>query len=213
MPEKLAGDAMIEIQYANSYVDSYGARCPCYKDQRTTCNNFFKVITDISSTRFYLASSLIRKGGWFSYPQHILLLDCDSTGAMLAACNTLAEYRIGYTLIQSSPSHYWIIVDKIGKFSDMLHFAKMIPGVDNKYIDYSIIHEKFFLRLSPFEGKMAIFQGPGGLKNPLAITWYNEFERLWGSSEVQQRGRAERLKKQIEDGSIIDAAANPEFQL
>lgn len=213
MPEMLAGDIMMEIQYAHKYENDYGERVPCYEDQTVTRKEFLKEITDIHSTRFYFASSLVRSGNWFRWPHHVLLLDCDSTGSMLAACNTLAEYQIGYALIQSSPSHYWLVVDKVGKYDDLTDFAKRIPGVDDKYLKFANNHNKFYLRISPYLGKIALFQGSDGLKNKKAIAWYNEFEELWNSEEVRQRARAERLVAQIKDGTIFDVAADPEFKL
>lgn len=202
---------MLEIQYANTYSDSYGSK---YEKVRKVTSRaaFFRDITNINNPSFFLANSIVKRR-WFRRCLHVLLLDCDGTAEMLAAANTLATEKIGYSLIQSSPSRYWIVADKVGTFIDLCIYANGIPGVDPKFIQSSAKYNRFFLRLTPIHGKMPIFQGKESLTDPLVCAWYDEFERLWRSEPVNRRSRAEVLLKQMRDGSIYDTAADPEFEL
>ncbi len=204
----------MELQVSQTYSDSYGKRSESVRAVASQ-DKFLERIIDIHSTEFFIANSVVSVTGkwWWKKYTHVLLLDCDGTGEMLAACNMLASMKIGYGLIQSSPSRYWIVTDKLGTFHDLYLFVHGIPGVDRNYIEMAAKYQRFFLRLVPFGGKMAMFAGSDNLREPLAKQWYDDFELLWNTPQVKQRHRAEILKAKVEDGSIIAAAADPEFQL
>lgn len=201
----------MELMVSQSYECSYGEQ---HETTRHLASKevFLRRVTNIQSADFFVANSVVKRR-WLRKPLHVLLLDCDGTGEMFGAANFLKESGIGYGLIQSSPSHYWLVVDKIGLFPDLLHFAIGIPGVDDKYLKFLDKHKSFYLRVAPLNGKMALFEGSDNLKEPLAKQWYDDFEKLWGLPEVRQRHRAEVIKAKITDGSILDSVADPEFQL
>lgn len=206
---------MIEIRYAEKYTNSYG-RGETIRAIKTR-EQFLKAIVDINSTHYYQVTSVVERSGWFKswfvVPKQVLLLDCDGTAEMLAACNQLKFLELGYALIQSSPGRYWVVVDKVSDFYTLYNIANCIPGVDDEYMKLAKSHGMFYLRLTPWEGKRPLFEGPEGLSDPLVVEWYNAFEELWNQPEVLQRWRAEVLKKKLKDGTMLDAAADPEFQL
>ena len=147
--------------------------------------------------------------------QHVMLLDCDGTKEMLAAAHTLATRGMAYVTIQSSPSRYWIVVDKVGYYVDLALEAQTIPGVDQDYIKVLCRTGFFALRVVPEAGKMALFPegGAGHFKNPLARQWYDDFKWFWDRPEMKERAHTERVRKSLEDGTIADLAADPEFIL
>lgn len=205
---------MIQIQYSVTYTSGYSEG----EQIRgvASIDTYRKEILNVTMERFFIVNSIIHSTGWWLWKRdtHVLLLDCDGTGEMLAACNMLkATLNTGYALIQSSPSKYWIVVDKVGEFLSLVEFANQIPGVDPKFVQKALEFGRFFLRATPLGGKQALFEDPSGLTNPLVRDWYLEFEKLWRLPEVGQRYRAEVLKAQVADGSILGAAADPTFQL
>ncbi len=205
---------MLQIQYSIVYTSGYSE----YERLRSVADRkaFAREVTNLNVPRFFVVNSIIESTGWWLWKResHVLLLDCDGTGEMLAACNMLkGTLKVGYALIQSSPSKYWIVVDKVGSFPELIDFTNGIPGVDERFIKKAIEFGRFFLRATPVDGKLALFEDPTGLTIPAVRDWYLEFERLWKLPEVQQRYRAEILKIQVKDGSILTAVADPEFQL
>lgn len=206
----------MQIQY--SVVYSEGAYSSAREEVRTvvSLDSFRKEILNVTMERFFIVNSTLESTGrlWWKKHSHVLLLDCDGTDEMLAACNMLkATLNTGYALIQSSPSRYWIVVDKVGEFLPLVDFANQIPGVDPKFMSKAVEFGRFFLRATPLKGKRALFEDPSGLTDPRVRNWYLEFEKLWNLPEVQQRYRAEILKTLVAEGQMIDAAADPEFQL
>lgn len=181
-----------------------------YKRHRTTTKQFIHQITNLNSN-YFAANSIIKKH-WFRPNTQILLLDCDTTEKMLAACNTLHSLNIPYAITQSSPGKYWIITNKIGPFKELHDLAKSIPGIDRDYLNNCIKWGTFALRLTPIDGKQAIFPNSHHLTGP-ALKWYNEFKALWESEPMTRRYRAEILKQKLNNGTILEAAANPEFRL
>lgn len=177
-------------------------------------DEYKRMIVDITTNRLLMVNSIMVARWWFKNNTHVLLLDCNGTGEMLAACNMLkTSINVNYALIQSSPSRYWVVVNKAGKFSELIKLANQIPGVDPKFLQKSKAFGRFFLRATPLMGKRALFEDPTGLTDPAILHWYLEFEKLWNLPQVEQRYRAEVLKARVKDGSIFGFAANPGFQL
>lgn len=181
-----------------------------YKRHQTTIKKFMRQITNLDS-HYFAANSIIKKH-WLRPNTQILLLDCDTTEKMLATCNTLHSLNIPYAPIQSSPGKYWIITNKIGPFEELHDLAKGIPGIDRDYLRNCIKWGTFALRLTPINGKQAIFPNSHNLTGP-ANQWYNEFKTLWESEPMVRRYRAEILKQKLNNGTILETAASPEFQL
>lgn len=196
------------IEAVDTWVDDYSmTHCVARNPVSTE-----KFLEQLHGHGHFVVNSIISKG-WFGRRTHVLLLDCDGTAQMLGACHWLAAGGIGYGLIQSSPSRYWVVVDKIGRFSDLHYFAVGIPGVDKDFLDQAYKHDRFFLRACPSLGRMAIFEDADKLTASLAKKWYLDFRTIWEAPEMKRRHLAELMKLKIDDGSIFSEAANPEFQL
>ena len=86
------------------------------------------------------------------YTLHLLALDCDSREDTEKAIRDLNVRGIGYSLIESSPFHFWIITDFIGSVSECLSVMDNIKGTHSEYITWTRRQGYLFLRAFPRNG-------------------------------------------------------------
>lgn len=205
----ITGNNMLHFYKEEKTSNGYGATHT--KRKKIDFDQYLIQVTDVYGADYFCVDTII-DAPIFGRTAHLLVLDCDGTGEMLAATNTLATRNIGYALIQSSPSKYWIVTDVIDSFPNIYRVLKSIPGIDRNHIKFAEEHKQLFIRAYP-RGFKPLFPDVHTLKTDKVIEWYTQFEKLWDRPELVNRCDAERLKAQLEDGSILAAAANPEFQL
>lgn len=182
--------------------------------------DYLKLVRIAGDSYYIFGSEVVTPNRWQRWvlgrkSEHVMLLDCDGTQEMLAAAHTLATRGIAYVTVQSSPGRYWLVVDRVGPYVDLALEAQTIPGVDQDYIKVLCRTGLLALRVVPEGGKVALFPD-GGAKhftNPLARQWYDDFKWLWDRPEVRERAHTERVRKALQDGTIADLAADPEFVL
>ncbi len=208
---------MFELFYEKQVESGYSTRTTL---RPLTIEGYKRRIVDLTDhTYFGVTTRVVRPWRWWR-TLHILALDCDGTNEMLAAAHLLKEAGLGYALIQSSPSHYWLLVDRVDTLPILLALAKSIVGVDSGYLRFVGYNRCFYLRAGPYQGveKIAnisppLFSAADSLTNQLVIDWYRTFEALWRLPEVVARYRAEVLQRQVTDSTIMSSVADPTFEL
>lgn len=75
------------------------------------------------------------------------IIDCDNEGDMLRCACWLDENKLKCILYQSSPGHYWLVVDHWCPIKEALTIAENAPGIDEKYINCCIELKKFMIRV------------------------------------------------------------------
>jgi hypothetical protein len=75
------------------------------------------------------------------------VIDCDSEEDMLKCACWLDENRLECVLYQSSPGHYWLIVDCWCPVSEALQIAYNAPGIDEDYVKCCLEFKKFAVRV------------------------------------------------------------------
>jgi len=80
---------------------------------------------------------------------HLLSLDCDSATRLSQAHAFLNEQKIAHTVFRSSPDHFWILCNVIGRFKKVKKFMDRIPGVDQEYVGFTEDRGMFVLRAFP----------------------------------------------------------------
>jgi len=147
---------------------------------------------------------------------HALILDCDCDGSMMAACHWIkTEMKLGYTVIISSPNHYWIVVDMVGSWSKIHTAMTLIPGVDKRYTQLSDKRRCSYIRAVPKANCVPKFQQDclEQLRHPLAREWLWKYKSYIESEDFRKICKAVRLRQAVEDGTISELAANPEFAM
>jgi len=189
--------------------------------ERCNRQRYLDLISRIGSNWFIAVTSQVRRR-WFRANEHVMVLDCDSSEAMLGTCHYLATHNINYALIQSSPSRYWVVCDRVAPFSEVIRMTYRIPGVDQNYLQMASATRFFSIRAVPWKPltitnkrdvSLPIFSKPDSLQNPLVRSWYCDFEQLWLEPEVQERYRSEMIMARINSGQILCDAQDPEFVL
>lgn len=145
--------------------------------------------------------------------RYLMVLDCDGTDEMLAACHTLKHDKLNYALIQSTPSHYWIVTDYIDSFTNVFKLAKTIPGVDPKYLDFCDKNSMFTIRGMPKNGHIPQFQDSKSLKTEKAAWWFEAAYELYQHPATQRRTMTDKLQHHIADKSMAVLASDPTFEL
>ena len=107
-------------------------------------DEYLAVIEDITRGHCGYVNAIVKRQTpwplrWFSafrcsYDVYVMVLDCDGTDEMLAACHMLAFDNLNYALVQSSPSHYWIITDYVDTLERVIAKMQTIPGVDQNLL-------------------------------------------------------------------------------
>ena len=144
----------------------------------------------------------------------VMSLDCDGTDEMLAASHWLqTRLGINFVPIQSSPSHYWIITDLVDNTRAVLDVMAQIPGADSSHTALCRDWDDIFVRCLPKQNLALPIFPENTLQNPLAMAWYNEFQAHWESPGVEQFWYKLGLMMNIETGTMLDRASNPQFVL
>lgn len=141
----------------------------------------------------------------------VLTLDCDGTDEMLAVCHVLKSYHgLNYAVVVSSPNHYWVIADKVGTASELLHMMEIMPGVDPRYVDCIRNKRDIVLRGFPKEC-MPIFPDSVEFTDDRAARWYAAFKDIWQSEDMKHILRLKQLFKAIKEKKVATLAASPSF--
>lgn len=216
----------MEYLMTKTYTGDYGGKS--YKAWPVSFEVYLRNIADVSKdeseiSNFGTVNAIVKRQTpwplrWFRtfrsmFDTHVMVLDCDGTDEMLAASHMLATDGIGFALIQSSPSHYWIVTDFIAPLDDVLVKMRTIPGADTEHIEMC---EKFgivAIRGVALPGRVPIFQEPDSLTNPHSLTFYYELQKLYQHAAIARRLKAEFMRQAIKDKNMGSLASDPEFQL
>jgi hypothetical protein len=212
----------LEYQLEKTWTDSYcGAWVQVWS---VTEEEYLREINDVTTKRYGSVSTLVERRcptvlNWFScYRQswdlYLMVLDCDSTDAMLACCRVLNQDEIGYALIQSSPSHYWVVTDYIDTFNNVITKMKTLPGADERHVNHASHIGRVSVRGVAVPGRVPIFYNDlEGLRDQRAVGWYRALHQLYETPAIKRRLLVATLQQKVADGTLLSAAADPEFQL
>lgn len=151
---------------------------------------------------------------------HVLVLDCDSEEAYVAACRYLYLCKIGYCPIMSSPNHYWIVTDVVGSISDINNIARHIPGVDKLHVVYN--DSRYYISIRAYPKKVTIdglcitcvptFSSDNhSLTNQLSIEWLQKFKEYWNSDKISTAIEIIKLREAYANKTINKLAMDPTF--
>ena len=77
---------------------------------------------------------------------HLPVIDADTTYHLALASAYLQENNLQYTLIESNPNKYWIIVDYPNTIQNTLIITKNTPGNDPEYIQACQYYQHHLIR-------------------------------------------------------------------
>jgi len=143
-------------------------------------------ITNIDEVSIYVTTR-VKKSLMSSSNLYILSLDCDSEIDKNKATGYLEDYSISHYVIESSPSHYWIICNFVDSIHQVVEQMKLIPGVDKSYVDIADKRKVLNLRAFPKNGVIPKFTQniPESTKsNNLYVQWLRDFAHYWISDEM-----------------------------
>jgi hypothetical protein len=154
--------------------------------------------------------------------RHVMGLDCDSLDAMIACCHWLAtELKLGYAVINTSPSKYWVITDAVGSFGSLLPGFKMIPGADQQHRELCENRRSFWFRGAPklsangwmdqVVPDLPVITDREKLTHPIANEWLNAYQQHLDDPEVQQLNRWAKIQAALASGKMGSMAADPNF--
>lgn len=163
------------------------------RDMLIRMQEWYKSILNNSPQQLYVATTTRVNNNRFLNKKWAFFLDCDSDENLVLAIDYLIKVRkTKYNIVQSSPGRYWIIADIIGPFNTILSETSLVPGVDEKYVNYARSCGQFFVRAFPNnfstyksikDGKtvfadamIPIFPEKSELTNPLVQKWYNNLK-------------------------------------
>ena len=81
-----------------------------------------------------LFSTKCRDDNWLRNSRHVLGIDLDGDLPYEQASKYLDQCNIGYSVMESTPSHYWLFADYINTIENCIEFIYNIPGVDVKWL-------------------------------------------------------------------------------
>lgn len=117
-----------------------------------------------------------------------MVADCDSERHAMIAGEYLTHIRkLPYIKISSSEGHYWLIVDFIGNFGEVIEEMAKIPGNDKQYIDFCKKYGDILLRAvtkTCIPPTFALDKIP--LKSDVVIWWVNEYKKHFSSDIFKQ---------------------------
>jgi hypothetical protein len=169
-------------------------------------------------------------GTKIGFRKWILALDCDSPEARSQAQEDLESRTTGYVTFESSPGHYWIIVDYVGSLKKCLWKMGTIPGVDPQYKTYCKNMKGIFLRswtkagVTPFRLGSSVYSSRRRKVDDWCRLFYDWFEQptiLW----IEQQQRAKLLTQstlasvQVQEQNIkseevvVNEKPQPRFRL
>jgi hypothetical protein len=149
---------------------------------------------------------------------HVLVLDCDSDGELLAAKHWVkTELKAETVVIESSPGHYWVVVDIIDEFRNIIYMMAEIPGVDSQFVDFCRRRKNIYIRIVPksygCNAYRPRFPETHDLTNEGVIKWYEELKSWFCSEDFDKMFKAGRLRLAIENGDMHKFAADPAFAI
>jgi len=139
--------------------------------------------------KVFFTSKIEKYGGSKHTLTHILLLDCDCQYDLENAKQSLSLLNPspGYTIYESTPGHYWVIVDIVSDITVLINLAKKIKGVDPKCISRSESNGVMVLRAITKKGflpkKVGTIVNPSHHYNDYK-KWVDEFDSYWLEQEV-----------------------------
>jgi len=78
---------------------------------------------------------------------HILMVDCDDASCLNRATSWLAKNGIAYYPIASSPSHYWLICNRIEPYDILINETMpSIPGHDKEFVNMCRGQKHIYIR-------------------------------------------------------------------
>lgn len=159
--------------------------------------------------------------------RHVLVADLDSSESLLAAKHWVStEWGLGTAIIASSINHFWMIIDLVDKWQEIVRCLEILPGVDSGYISLSLKRKALQIRMIPrIEGSQKGWRGLGcrgqiidpnfeadhDLKLPEAIELYNFLKNWYTSAEYARLKKALILRNAIKNGEVSEMAQNPGF--
>lgn len=147
------------------------------------------------------------------FDKHLMVLDCDSTDEMLGVVAMLQYDKIGYAIIQSSPSRYWLITDYINDFTHVILRMQAYPGADKRHIELACRRSLLTVRAISLPNKVPIFPDSHTLTKPLAVKFFDALRVHYEHPAIARKLQALLIADNITDKTMIEMAANPSFVL
>jgi len=142
------------------------------------------------STYAYITGK-IKRGLIPSLDKYLLLLDVDSVKNCEKTIKWLNSRKIKHIVINSSPSHFWIIGDKIDTVENHTHLMEEIPGIDEKYTRCSRKQGVLLLRGFPKAGFIPKFNNSDRYSGKgLFEKWIIQFKSYWESEDLSEVANA-----------------------
>lgn len=126
---------------------------------------------------------------FYSY-QFVPIVDADSKDHLEKARDYLSLLGIETAVIESSPGHYWIIMDRVRPFSDAINLMKQIPFNDDRYIKLcESCRSMVVLRAFPKNGFIPKVIDSGKLKNEHAMRLVDSVVEHFESKFVEKAAK------------------------
>jgi len=148
-----------------------------------------------------------------NYDRWFMALDCDSLENLTAAVHLLKHDKIGHAVIHSSEGRYWVITDFVGTIKEVLVKMGQMPGLDQKYLQFCSRHQTVSIRALPRKPDEIQFPESHSLENVDVYQWFVEFRNHLESPEVFRYLKAVFIEDALQDGTLMEHAADPNFEV
>ncbi len=173
---------------------------------------------------YIFISTVVTDSMWSWKQRHLMVLDCDSTGHMAAACHWLKteEPQIEYEIIESTPGRFWVVTNHLGTWKQVWSVFNHIPGVCNEYRnDYAKKYKRLCIRAFPklVNGKphTPVFPDQAWDNNfehsTADRTWMLGAQLYFESRHFQKIGKALSLMDKLNKNMMEVLVADPTFQV
>jgi len=137
--------------------------------------------------KYAYVTSRVKRGPLPGFDKYLMILDTDGEEDKNKAVAWLDKKGIRSFLINSSPSKYWIICDKIDTVANLTHMMDEIPGVDGRFTDCCRGQGVLVYRGFPKPGfiprfdDISEFTGMG-----LFEKWVLNFKEYWETEDMEE---------------------------
>jgi len=150
---------------------------------------------------------------------YVMFLDIDTPEYLPLACRHIEiVFECKYTVIESSPNKYWVVVDYSTRNIDYLReLIATVPGYDQNWLNVGkdALYLRAFMKGAPdfrHDTVPKFSQDEIEWEDPIAKNWYNAFKDYWTNDFIVLRD-ALQAHQAVKDGKVGVLIANPEFKV